>query len=155
MSNFNQSGQETVPDKELFIKDRVACYYRQHDYNCAETMLRILSEFFEFNLENQVLDAASGMHGAGRYGAQCGLVEGSLMFLGITGRHKKMPENNIELLCSGFASAFEKRFTSLQCSVLRPGGFNDNDPPHICEKLTCDAVNFSIEYIENKAYNNE
>jgi len=31
----------------------------------------------------QLLDAAVGMHGAGKYGAQCGLVEGSLMFIGL------------------------------------------------------------------------
>ena len=33
-----------------------------------------------------MLDAALGMHGAGKYGAQCGLAEGTLIFLGTFGR---------------------------------------------------------------------
>ena len=44
--------------------------------------MRILSHLFSFPLEEQTLDAAIGMHGAGGLGAQCGLVEGSLMFIG-------------------------------------------------------------------------
>lgn len=32
------------------------------------------------------MDAALGMHGAGGYRAQCGLVEGALMFIGIWGK---------------------------------------------------------------------
>lgn len=63
-----------------------------------------------------VLDAAIGLHGAGGFGAQCGLVEGD-------------------------------KFGSLSCSNLRPNGFTENDPPHMCEKLTCDVISFTYDFI--------
>jgi len=115
--------------------------------NCATTTLKILSEAFEVDLDEQVVDAALGMHGAGEYGAQCGLVEGTLMFLGIYGRGKNIPDNAIVQCCSEFAKQFENEFGSLQCSVLRPEGFHPDNPSHICEPLTCRAVEFSIRYI--------
>ncbi len=98
-------------------------------------------------LSDQVLDAAAGMHGAGGYRAQCGLVEGPLMFLGIVWRQAGIPDKEIEKSCRQFASQFEGRFSSLLCSVLRPGGFNRDDPPHLCEDLTCRTVSFSMEFV--------
>ncbi len=61
------------------------CYWRD-DVNCATTMLRVLGRQFGQEIHPQVLAAATGMHGAGRYGAQCGLGGGGLMFLGVWGR---------------------------------------------------------------------
>ena len=46
-----------------------------------------------------------------------------------------------------FASAFEKAFGSLRCFELRPTGFSENDPPHVCENLTCDGIGFAYQYI--------
>jgi hypothetical protein len=57
-----------------FVKNRVSRYYWEEDINCATTTLKILSEAFRVDLNEQVLAAATGMHGAGAYGVQCGLV---------------------------------------------------------------------------------
>ena len=130
-----------------FLKKRVSRYYWKDGINCATTTLKILSEAFEVDLDEQVVDAALGMHGAGEYGAQCGLVEGTLMFLGIYGRGNSIPDNVIVQFCREFANQFENEFGSLQCSVLRPEGFHPDNAPHICEPLTCRAVEFSIRYI--------
>lgn len=89
------------------------------------------------------------MHGAGKYGAQCGLVEGSLLFIGIYGRSLNLDDGAIVKLCSFFAESFENNFTSLLCSKLRPGGFNDNDPEHLCEELTTNALSWAITFIRN------
>ena len=78
-----------------YIKAKVNKYYWQDDINCATTNLKILSDIFSIELSEQVIDAALGMHGAGKYGAQCGLVEGTLMFLGIIGRGKGIPDDKI------------------------------------------------------------
>jgi hypothetical protein len=88
------------------------------------------------------------MHGAGGYGAQCGLVEGGLMFLGIIGKEYRIPEDEIIDQCRKFATQFEETFTSLSCSELRPEGFSKENPPHLCEKLTCDAIAFSRDFVE-------
>jgi C_GCAxxG_C_C family probable redox protein len=130
-----------------FVKTRVSKYYWKDDINCATTTLNILSEAFEIKLNKQIIDAALGMYGAGEYGAQCGLVEGTLMFLGISGRENNIPDNIIIQSCREFAKQFENEFNSLQCSILRPEGFHPDNPPHICEPLTCKAVEFSIKFI--------
>ncbi|WP_457572253.1 C-GCAxxG-C-C family (seleno)protein [Desulfovulcanus sp.] len=130
-----------------FVKERVHDYYWKDDLNCASTTLKILSEFFDINLSNQVMDAAIGMHGAGKYQAQCGLVEGALMFVGILGRGKGISDRETILFCKKLAGEFEKNFGSLLCKILRPEGFHPDNPPHLCEELSCKAISQNIELI--------
>ena len=87
--------EQGIEGMSEFVKSRVAKYYWEDDINCATTSLKILSEKFGVDLSDQVVDAAVGMHGAGEYGAQCGLVEGALMFLGISGRRQHIPDEAI------------------------------------------------------------
>ena len=133
---------------QAFIQSRVARYYWRDDINCATTTLKILSEYFEVPLADQVIDGAIGMHGAGEYGAQCGLVEGTLMFMGIVGRSRVIPDETIIAACQDFAAAFENRFNSLSCAVLRPEGFDPENPPHLCEAFTCEAVAFTVDFVQ-------
>ncbi len=81
-----------------------------------------LSELFETTVESQTIWSAVGLHGAGGYRAQCGLVEGTLMFIGIY----------LHVL-----GKFE----------LRSTGFSESDPPHMCENLTCKGIEFAYQYI--------
>ncbi len=134
--------------KDEIIAARVHEYYWVNDYNCAITILKILSENFFVNINQQVINAAIGMHGAGKYRAQCGLVEGTLMFIGLYGKEKGYSEDEIANKCFGFASAFEDHFGSLLCRDLRPGGFTPEDQPHMCEEITVRAVIFSADYIK-------
>lgn len=136
-----------MDNMQKLIDERVHEYYWKYDYNCATTMLLILSEICGIKLQQQTLDAAVAMHGAGKYGAQCGLVEGALMFIGIYGRQKQKADERIEKECRGFAEGFEKEFGSLMCKVLRPEGFRPDNPPHLCEGLTKRAVRFTLDYV--------
>ncbi|HOO47631.1 MAG TPA: C-GCAxxG-C-C family protein [Deltaproteobacteria bacterium] len=133
---------------QSLVQKRVRTYYWEHDLNCAATSLLILSELFKVTLSDQVLDSALGMHGAGEYGAQCGLVEGPLMFIGIIGRRSRISDDEIIRSCKAFAGEFEDRFSSLLCRELRPEGFCENNPPHLCEGLTCKAICSAIEFID-------
>lgn len=135
--------------KKDFIKDNVHEYYWHEDINCATTMIKTLSKHFDIKINQQLIDSAIGMHGAGAYGAQCGLVEGSLMFLGIYGREQNMTSEEIVNMCNSFAKLFEERYTSLLCSTLRPEGFKEENPPHLCEGFTCNAIVFTIKYIND------
>ena len=139
--------------KNKIIKSKVHNYYWRDNINCATTTIKILSEVFKIKINQQVIDSALGMHGAGEYGAQCGLVEGALMFLGIFGKSNNIPNDVIIKSCKQFAKEFEEKFTSLQCSILRPEGFKKDNPPHICEPLTCSAVEFTIKFIYNMQIN--
>lgn len=135
---------------EELVKDRVHKYYWEDDINCATTTLIILSEVFAVKLSDQVIDSAIGMHGAGEFGAQCGLVEGTLMFLGIIGRAERFPDEDIVQSCQNFARQFEIRFGSLQCKVLRPQGFKLDNPPHLCEGITREAIVFCIDFVSER-----
>ena len=135
-------------DVREFVRERITRYYRADEVNCAVATLKILGERFEVDISRQVLDAAVGMNGAGQYRAQCGLVEGAVMFLGVMGREQGLDDDSIMELSRAYAEAFEKRFGSLSCRVLRPEGFDPDNPPHICEPLSVDAVVFDIKFIE-------
>lgn len=132
-----------------FIKRRVGQYYWQDDINCAETTLKILSELFDIPLNNQVLNSALALPGAGQCGAQCGIVSGTIMFLGIFGRENGIDDNAIREFSKRFTNTFETTFKSVQCSVLRPEGFHPGNPPHLCESLTCDGVNMSARVVSD------
>ena len=132
---------------EQLVKARVHDYYWTHDWNCATTTLRILAEVFGLDLCEHVLDAALGMHGGGGYRAQCGLVEGGLMFLGLIGKQRGLSDEQVVRACYDYAQQFEARFGSLLCRELRPEGFRPDNPPHLCEPLTCDAIQFDIAFV--------
>ena len=74
-------------------------YYWKDDINCVMCTLGILGEVFSIDLTPQVLDPAIGLNGTGKYQAQCGLVEGTLMFIGILGKQRKVPYETIKKLC--------------------------------------------------------
>lgn len=97
--------------------------------------------------EPQIIWSAVGLHGAGGYRAQCGLVEGALMFIGIYFHALGKTKDEIVCACYNFASAFEQTFGSLRCIELRSTGFSENNPSHRCENLTCNGIEFAYQYI--------
>lgn len=132
---------------EDYIASRVHELYWDEDINCARTALICLSELFETIIEPQTMWCAVGLHGAGGYRAQCGLVEGVLMFIGLYFHMMDKTEDEIISACYNFASAFDRTFGSLRCLELRPTGFSESDPPHMCEELTCKGIEFAYQYI--------
>jgi len=138
-------------DRETLVRDRVHTYYWRDDLNCAVTTLKILSEHFSVDIHQQVIQSAAGLHGAGFYGAQCGLVEGGLMFIGIMGYRMSFTEDDIASACYNYAFQFENRFGSLLCRELRPEGFHPDNPPHLCEQITTDVILFIMDYIDEMA----
>jgi hypothetical protein len=134
-------------DRDSLVHDRVHEYYWVHDWNCAVTTLRVLAEVFHTTLSGQILHAALGMHGAGGYRAQCGLVEGTLMFIGVVGKAEGLSQDAIVEACYSYADQFKWRFGSLLCRELRPEGFKPGNPAHLCEKLTRDAIVFDIPFV--------
>ena len=105
-----------------YIAKRVHELYWKEDINCARTTLACLSELFEISIEPQTSWSAVGLHGAGGYRAQCGLVEGTLMFIGIYLHAIGKTEDEIVSACY-------------------------SDPPHMCENLTCNGIEFAYQYI--------
>jgi C_GCAxxG_C_C family probable redox protein len=110
--------------------------------------LKLLDEVYHVSLNSQVMEAAHGMNGAGRYGAQCGLVEGMIMFLGILARQRGMTYDQTQQLCRAYAEQFENRFGSLLCGVLRPEAKSAaRDPEHACEELKIQAILMDLDFL--------
>jgi hypothetical protein len=130
-----------------FISDEVHGHYWENDDTCAVTTLTIISRLFCFDLQKQILDAALGLWGAGGHRAQCGLVEGALMSIGLLGSRRGLDRTQVSRLCRSFAESFEARFGSLACRELRPEGFSPDDPPHICEELSVKAIDFTTRFL--------
>ena len=142
-------------NKRAFINEEVHKLYWKDNLNCATTTLKVLGKIFIFKQDSQVINSAIGLNGAGRYGAQCGLVEGVLMSIGIIGRANSLSNEFILDLCYNFAQKFEKEFGSLLCRKLRPQGFSKNNPPNLCEEITKKALLFSVKFIENNIINKD
>lgn len=128
------------------IARQVHTYYWENDYSCAEVTLRILEQLYPAGVDETLLAATFGLN-AGRCGLQCGLVEGALLFLGLYGRKKGLPDDALKALCRTYCGAFSARFGSLLCRELRPEGFGSQNPPHLCETRTVEAVAFSAEFV--------
>ncbi|MFP4364243.1 MAG: C-GCAxxG-C-C family protein [Spirochaetia bacterium] len=137
-------------DRKLFINEKVRHCYWDLNINCASTVLKTLAAVTGITISQQVIAAAKGMHGAGGAGEQCGLVEGMLMFLGVYGTEQGRTNKQIAAQCSEFAKEFTKRFSSVSCSVLRPEGFTDDNPPHLCEGLTVRAIEFAVDFLKQE-----
>ena len=111
--------------------------------------LKLLAEVHHVKLEDQVLKAALGMNGSGRYGAQCGLVEGMIMFLGIWGDLKGYSYGRIQMICNLYAEKFEKTFGSLTCGRLRPEAeATAEDPAHACRELKVKALLMDLAFLD-------
>jgi len=126
------------------------CYW-DRDLNCARTTLRCMENKLQEPLPPQVYAATVGCHGAGGTGGQCGLVEGGLLLIGLRGAELGKEESEIVDLCARFATQFIERFGSLSCKDLRPGGINHDDPPHLCEPISVDAICFLTDFFDKMA----
>jgi len=135
------------------INARVHDYYWHEDLSCAVTTLKILSELYYPEIHPQVIDAAFGLN-AGRCGSQCGLVEGTLLFIGSYEKYRDISNAQLTETCREFCTQFQTCFGSLLCNELRPQGFNLENPPHLCENITKQAIAFSVEYIGQKLEQN-
>lgn len=132
-----------------YIAQQVHKRYWDDDINCARTALTCLADCFSVTIQDQTLSSAIGLHGAGGFRAQCGLVEGALMFMGIYFHLNGKSDSEIADICYEYAELFIGKFGSLRCYDLRPNGFSENDPPHACEELTVNAIFFSYEFVRS------
>lgn len=133
--------------KEKEIEESVKYYYWEKDFNCAETTLLTLSKALNIELMEETIFSATALPGAAKNGAQCGIVSGVIMLIGIMGNKQGIERNKIQEKCHVFVQKYEEKFGSLLCRELRPQGFNKNNPPHLCLGLTIDSIKVAYEYI--------
>lgn len=138
-------------DRDKRIEEAFRHFYHEAGINCATGTLILLSEFYDLPLDQQVLDSAAGLHGAGKYGAQCGLLEGGLMFIGIICKKNGVAKGDIVTLCHDWAELFETKMGSIVCRGLRPFPFTPEDAPkHLCEPISVKALKIAVRYMDER-----
>ncbi|MCK5126643.1 MAG: C_GCAxxG_C_C family protein [candidate division Zixibacteria bacterium] len=135
-------------NERQFIEDKIKIYFEIEEHNCAVCVIKVLSERFDFPIEQQTLDACLAQNGLGQYGAQCGLITGATMFLGIVAAQNNWEKEKLYLHTRELTALFEKKFKSLLCSAIRPEGFHEDNPPYICQPRTVDALEIFIDYLK-------
>ena len=141
---------------EKIIQEEVHTLYWDYDINCARTTLLTLGKLFHKEIKEQTVNAAVGLHGGGGYRAQCGIVEGCLMFIALMSKEEYMKsDTETASFCFDFVEMFEKKFKSLRCYDLRPDGFREDDPPHLCEELTKKGIQCAYAYCMELFHRNE
>jgi len=132
------------------ILEKMHYYYVEQGLNCAEATIIVLSEKFDLLINQQVMAAAIGMNGAGGSGAQCGLIEGSLMFLGILGVVKNATKDEIKAVIQNYTKLFNDKFHSLNCNFIKPENEYESKK---CRDLAKESVQFCFEYIIETGWN--
>lgn len=150
MSTQEYLDEGRIGDVGEYIRNEVRFCYHEKNLNCARTSMRVYSALFSTDLPEELTMAAAGMHGAGRFGAQCGLVEGTLMFIGCYFLSRKVGEDEAVAACHDIAEAITDEFGSLDCRDLRKGGFRPDDPPHLCENLSVRMISFCYQWMKKR-----
>jgi hypothetical protein len=140
----SESNEKDILD---FVNNRIEEEYHDLETPCSSTTIKILAELFQVEIDDQVYISADALSGQHQYNPVCGLLNGSLMFMNLLGKNLYYEFEEIRDLCYNFSLEFRKHFGSENCSVLRPEGFKEDNPPHICEPLTNRSILFTIEFI--------
>lgn len=143
--------EKTAVTEQNEIAEIVRHSYHKLNLNCAKVTLIALGGIFDCRIEPPLLLAATAMNGAGRTRGQCGLLEGSLMFMGLYFGGHGLNDRDVVNIAGRFVEGFKKSFGSTGCHELRPGGFKKSDPLHLCEGLTVRTIAFSRDFIRAEA----
>lgn len=136
---------------EPYVAEKVHYFYHEAGINCAVGTLMLLSDIFSIELQEQVYDSAIAMVGAGKYGAQCGILEGCMMFASIYAIKFGLGKKEIVPLIYKWSSMFEKEMGSIVCKGLRPYPFTPEDAPkHLCEPITVKGVSLAVKFIKEE-----
>ena len=138
-----------IENTEQYIREKVHYFYHEAGVNCATGTLTLLSDIFRVPLQEQVYDSAIAMHGAGKYGAQCGILDGAMMFITIYGKQRGLTKTVMVGLVHDWAALFEQEMGSIVCKGLRPFPLTPEDAPkHLCEPITVKGVKLAVKYIK-------
>lgn len=132
------------------IEELVHDLYWIEDKNCAITTMKVLSEYYDIDIQSQLYESMIAMPGIGKHGLTCGIVNGAIMFISIYGKVLLVDQDNLKEIIHEYVDQFNVLFGSVNCITLRPEGFDMKNPPHLCEQLTTDALKFTCGFIDNR-----
>jgi len=140
----------TTMELQEYIARRVEQEYHDLDTPCTPTTIKILSEVFKLELPKELVELSFALSGISKHGAQCGLVEGVLVMIGLIGHRQGLDKEVLAEICSDFLKQYDQKHGSLRCKELRLGGFNDDDPPNLCEGLTATSITDAALFLSER-----
>lgn len=129
------------------IKSLIQKYAGKQEMGCSATVLSVLSDLFNIKVEKQVMACLIGMEGGSNFKNDCGLLDGSLMFIGIMLSQQGLPEPLTKGICRQFTGSFEIEFG--ESSVI-----NSCSNEGTCLSLTPENIFFVYKFIKNIAGEN-
>lgn len=132
------------------LKDHLAEYYFDGNYNCAESVVRAGNDYYELGLHDNDMKMV-GAYGAGmQTGSTCGALLGALALLSMKYIEKKAHEStDIKPIVTMMMEKFTALYTSSMCSVVKPQSFKEGVRCLKAVEDACDILEEVIEAYEN------
>lgn len=106
------------------LKENLEKYYLAEDCNCAETILRIISDEHKLELTADEIHLLSGFGGGCGCGLLCGALAGAVAGLGrMTVQTRAHATAGFRELCGGLCAQFESSLGGTDCAELKPKYF--------------------------------
>ena len=139
------------------LRDELIKYYyppNNYNYNCAESMLRAINDYYDLKLPEQMFYAASSYGGGCHHDELCGGLASCMAALGVlysvNGRghdSEKLRELSDELF-----RRFDERFKTSRCNQLKKENYI---PVHKCEPILVVCADIFEELVNNNRIINE
>ncbi len=121
---------------------------KQHDLNCAETMLHAGNEAFGLGLSPEALQVAAGFGGGLGVAHLCGAAAGAMMLLGVLfadGRGHTSPK--LGAVREEFVRRFTERFGKLDCAYVKE---HHRSPVAGCQPIVAGAAEIVQEIVDRE-----
>lgn len=120
--------------------------YTQQKYNCSESMLRGMNDYYQLKLDDQALKLAAGF-GGGLYAQDvCGCLTGAVMALGaLRVKDQAKTTANFTDEVQQLYEAFRDEYGHVDCAVLRQ---TQRDPVLGCAAFIHRVADFFEEIIK-------
>lgn len=133
------------------LKDHLAKFYFDGNYNCAESVLRAGNEYYELNLHDRDMKLV-GAYGAGiQTGNTCGALLGAAAILSMKYIEAKAHESkDIKPIVTVLMEQFTAAYGSTLCSEVKPQSFVEGKRCLAAVEKTCDILEKVIAEYESK-----
>ena len=129
------------------LKDHLAKYYFDGNYNCAESVLRAANDYYELGLHDRDMILVGG-YGAGiQTGNTCGAILGAVSVLSMKFIEKKAHESdNIKPVTTLFLEKCHARFeNTLLCAPIKEANFAEGVRCLKTVESACDLLEETIK----------
>lgn len=131
------------------LKDYIAKYYFEQNYNCAETILRAANEYYNLQLGDRDMIMV-GAYGAGiQCGNTCGAVLSAAAVLSMKYVEAKAHESaDIKPVVNKMMRKFNEKYGSTLCKDIKAQSFKPEYRCKMTVETACDILEETIKEYE-------